>query len=180
MSECSLYKGYAGRIIDEAIVRKEEFDLDEQKLAYIMATSEWETAHSHEPVVEAFWLSESWRRNNLRYYPWHGRGFVQLTWEDNYKRAQDELGLGTLLTDDPDKAMEPTIAAQIIVRGMAQGWYTGKKLSDYIGGGQADYVEARRIVNGTDKAKEIADIAEEYETLIRAVGSYEAYKERLK
>jgi hypothetical protein len=61
--------------------------------AYALATACHETAYTMQPVREAFWLSEAWRRTHLRYYPYYGRGYVQLTWEDNYKRADLELGL---------------------------------------------------------------------------------------
>ena len=178
-SSLSLYKGSASRLIDSAVAHKEHYEISIPQLAYIMATSEHETAHTHEPVEEANWMSETWRRNNLHYYPWHGRGFVQITWEENYQRAQDKLGIGTYLTDDPDRAMEPSISAEICVCGMCEGWFTGKKLSDYINDGKTDYTEARRIVNGTDCAEQIAAIAVEYEKLIVAVGGYEAYKRKL-
>jgi threonine synthase len=42
--------------------------------AYVLATTEWETAQTFKPVREAFWLSEEWRRQNLNYYPYYGRG----------------------------------------------------------------------------------------------------------
>jgi putative chitinase len=138
--------------------------------AYVLATGQWETAHTMEPVKEAYWLSEEWRKNNLRYYPWYGRGFVQLTWEENYKRAQKELGLGTQLTDDPDKALDPVIAAQVIVRGMTEGWFTGKKLSDYITLQKSDFVNARCIVNGTDKASDISALAQGYDAWLQDKG----------
>ena len=51
---------------------------------------------------------------------------------------------------------------------MKEGWYTSKKLSDYINDNKKDYVGARRIVNGTDKAKEIADIAVVMERALRS------------
>lgn len=56
------------------------------QIAYVLATVEWETAKTFKPVREAFWLSEAWRKKNLRYYPFYGRGYVQLTWEKNYKK----------------------------------------------------------------------------------------------
>ena len=40
------------------------------QLAYLLATAFWETARTMQPVDEAFWLSEAWRKKNLRY----GRG----------------------------------------------------------------------------------------------------------
>lgn len=136
------------------------------QLAYILATSLWETAYTMTPVREAYWLNEQWREDNLSYYPWYGRGYVQLTWEDNYARAQSELHLGTVLTDEPDSALRPLIASRVLVRGMLDGWFTGKKLDDYITLQQSDYVNARRIINGTDHASDIADIAYEYDNAL--------------
>lgn len=81
-----------------------------------------------------------------------GRGYVQLTGRRNYTRYG--------IVDRPDDAMKPDIAAAIMRDGMAQGIFTGKKLSDYLPG---DYVGARRIINGTDKAKLIAGYAEAFE-----------------
>lgn len=130
--------------------------------AYVLATAKWETNHTMKPVREAYWLSETWRKANLRYYPWYGRGFVQLTWYENYVKAGKILGID--LTTDPDVAMQADIAAKVIVRGMKDGWFTGKKLADY-----TTYKDMRRIVNGTDKAAEIAAIAVEYEAALQSV-----------
>lgn len=138
------------------------------QLAYILATARWETAHTMKPVREAYWLDESWRRENLRYYPWYGRGYVQLTWEANYKRAGAKLDLD--LTSDPDVVMEPGISASVLVIGMLEGWFTGKKLSDYVTLQKSDFVGARRIVNGTDKASQIAALARDYDDALREVG----------
>lgn len=134
--------------------------LTDAQIAYVLATAYWETARTMQPVEEAYWLSDAWRQKNLRYYPWHGRGFVQLTWQANYEKAGKALGID--LTTDPSKAMEPQISARILVEGMKGGWFTGKKLADYINAERTDFVGARRIVNGTDKAAEIAAIAKIY------------------
>lgn len=134
--------------------------------AYILATAKWETAHTMKPVREAYWLSEDWRKKNLRYYPWYGRGYVQITWKENYRNAGKRLGLD--LTSDPDSVMQPEVAAEILVRGMMEGWFTGLALPKYVGEGRKDYHEARRVVNGTDKAKDIAEIAREYESVLSA------------
>lgn len=144
------------------------YGLLRNQAAYVLATAYWETAHTMEPVKEAFWLSEDWRRDNLRYFPWYGRGFVQLTWERNYQRASTELGMD--LTTDPNKVMEPDIAAEILVVGSRDGWFTGKKLADYITLQQSNYRGARRIINGTDKAAAIAEIARDYEAALLAEG----------
>lgn len=132
------------------------------QIAYVLATAFWETARSMQPVEEAYYLgarAEKYRKG-LRYYPWHGRGFAQLTWEANYKKAGAALGVD--LTSDPSKAMEPSISARILVQGMKGGWFTGKKLADYINDTKTDFVGARRIVNGTDEAAEIAALARDY------------------
>jgi len=63
---------------------------------------------------------------------------------------------GINLIDKPDQALDPKIAAIIIFEGMRLGTFTGKKLSDYFNGATEKWVEARRIVNGTDKNKPIA------------------------
>lgn len=146
----------------------EKHGLLRNELAYVLATTEWETNRTFQPVKEAYWLSEDWRKKNLRYYPWYGRGFVQLTWEANYKKAGKKLGVD--LTTNPDKAMDPNIAAEVLVVGMKEGWFTGKKLSDYITLKKSDFLNARRIVNGTDKAKEIEALAKKYDKELLASG----------
>lgn len=133
--------------------------LKEQK-AYVLATVDWETGHTFKPVREAPNLSEEWRQKNLRYYPYYGRGFVQLTWEENYKRFSKIIGYD--FVKDPDKVMEPDISLFILVYGIKNGSFTGKKLEDYINSSKNDTYNARRVVNGTDKAREIANIAEEF------------------
>ena len=162
----NLALGYTQLIIHEAKARK----VLRNQLAYILATAFWETARTMKPVKEAYWLSnaEAWRKKNLRYWPWYGRGFVQLTWQANYERAGKELGED--LTTDPDRALDPIISAKVIVLGMLEGWFTKAKLSDYITLSKSNYVGARRIINGTDRAAEIAKLATEYERDLKQVG----------
>lgn len=134
-----------------------------QQTAYILATAWWETARTMKPVREGFYLgdrAEAFRRT-LRYWPWYGRGFVQLTWEANYRRAGAELGVDMIA--DPDLAMLAEIAAEVLVQGAMEGWFTGKKLPDYVGPGICDYVNARKVINGLDCADRIAELADEYE-----------------
>lgn len=135
--------------------------------AYGLATAWWETNKTMQPVREAYWLSEDWRRKNLRYYPWYGRGYPQTTWEKNYRRADKELGLGGSLIKNPDRMLEPEIAAKTMVRGMEEGWFTGKKNSDYKG---REYVARRKMINGTDHDDDIAAIAEVMERALMAGG----------
>ena len=133
--------------------------------AYGLATAFWETNRTMQPVREAYWLSEDWRKANLRYYPHYGRGYVQLTWPANYAKADKELGLGGTLVANLNRAMEPKIAADVMVRGMEEGWFTGKKNADYA---PDDYVGRRAIINGKDHAHDIAAMARSFEDALKA------------
>lgn len=101
-----------------------------------------------------------------------GRGYVQLTWKNNYDRAGKKCGVD--LVTNPDRAMQPTIAAQIMRQGMDEGWFTGKKFRDYLpASGEATrqaFTNARRIINGTDKAAQIADHAVKFQTALKLGG----------
>jgi hypothetical protein len=103
-------------------------------------------------------------------HPWYGRGFVQLTWEANYKHADEALGLNGALIANPDTAMQPDIAAKILTKGMEEGWFTRRGLKDYLPlSGRAGfdaYKEARRIINGTDKFEIIAKEAQVFEAAL--------------
>lgn len=148
--------------------------------ANAMATSYLETAQTMQPVREAYWLSEAWRKKNLRYYPHYGRGDVQLTWERNYKRANERLHeMGVLkpeedLTKDLDLALRPDVSAAILVVGMEEGWFTGKKLSDYLPSDRPamprEHKGARRIINGTDRWNDLADFAMKWQAAFQAGG----------
>lgn len=136
---------------------------DLRHLAYMLATTFHETARTMQPIVERGSTSYFDRyegRADLGNtqkgdgYKFRGRGFVQLTGRANYVKAGTKLNVS--LAIDPDIALDPDIAAKIMFVGMAEGWFTTKKLSDYFTGGKADWRNARRIVNGLDKADTIA------------------------
>ena len=95
---------------------------------------------------------------------YRGRGFVQITGRANYRTFADRLGLD--LEGEPDLALEPRNAATILFDGMDLGLFTGRALADYIDSGRADYVGARRIVNGQDKAEKIAIEARRFNTAL--------------
>jgi len=142
--------------------------------AYELATTWHETNATMRPVREAYWLPEEWRKEHLRYYPWYGRGYVQLTWDFNYQRADRELGLNGALIATPDKAMEPAIAAQILHLGMNEGWFTGVSLKKVLPASgiatREQYMNARTIINGRDKADQIEDYAQVFERALRDGG----------
>jgi len=132
--------------------------VSKEQIKYIIATAIWETNHSCLPVKEAFWLDEEWRKKHLRYYPYYGRGFVQLTWEQNYKKFSKLLGVD--LVKSPDLALDEKNAVKILVIGMKNGLFSGKKLEDFMEkNGKLDFKKARRIVNGNDRAELIAGMA---------------------
>jgi hypothetical protein len=128
--------------------------------AYVLATVEWETAKTFKPVREAFWLSEAWRKRNLRYYPFYGRGFVQLTWKNNYEKYSNILGVD--MVAKPDLAMDGNVALFILVHGFKTGTFTGRKITDYINLNKTDFLNARRCINGMDQASKIASLAQKY------------------
>jgi hypothetical protein len=131
------------------------------QIAYVLATTEWETAHTFKPVKEAFWLSENWRKTHLSYYPFYGRGYVQLTWKRNYQAYSDILNIN--LVENPDLALDHNTALFVLVHGFKTGTFTGRRITDYINTKKTNYISARGCINGTDKASEIAMLAEGYE-----------------
>lgn len=133
--------------------------------AYVLATAYHETAHTMKPVRE--YGGEKYLRSK-KYYPYVGMGYVQLTWLANYQKASKKLGVD--FVSSPALLLKPQHAAKILVIGMVEGWFTGKKLSDYITLSKSDFKGARRIINGTDKAALIAGYAVEYDRLLKAEG----------
>ena len=144
--------------------------------AYVLATAYHETAKTMQPVREGLKASDAWRKRNLRYYPWYGRGHVQLTWEENYRKADQKLGLGGALVANPDLALDPEVSAQVLVLGSVQGWFSGDKkgrhtLARHIKTGtRAEYRQARRIINIMDKADLIAGHALIYKEALQKAG----------
>lgn len=162
--------------------------------AYALATSYHETAHTMQPIKEyggdayfrrmydiegnnpakAKELGNMHPGDGARYA---GRGYVQLTGRANYARADRELhDMGVLrptedLVADPDLMLRPHIAAATMRHGMEEGWFTGRTMSDFLGDGLAsrsDFRQARRIINGIDRADLIAGYAEQFQQALVA------------
>ena len=142
--------------------------------AYMLATAYHETAHTMQPIEEygkgrgrdygkRLKMSRKPYSDTLPLY--YGRGYVQLTWYENYEKAGKKVGVDLL--NEPGWALSAPIAAKIMREGMIEGWFTGKKLNDYVGLRTADYVSARRIINGMDKAQLIAGYAVVFELALR-------------
>jgi len=130
--------------------------------AYVLATVEWETRGTFEPVREAPSKSEEWRRQNLRYWPYYGRGYIQLTWKANYEKYGKILGLD--LVNDPDLALDPEVARFILVHGFKNGTFTGRRLEEFVNPSKTDFINARRCVNALNRAKTIAQLARKWLT----------------
>lgn len=94
----------------------------------------------------------------------YGRGLVQITWDENYEKADKRLGLNGALIRDYNLATRLDIAVTILIRGMVEGWFTGKKLSDF-----KTYKAMRAIVNGKDRADLIAQYAEAFEDALATI-----------
>jgi hypothetical protein len=187
----TFFKGFRERI-DETIEQEQvdglEFLLgqmesdpmwhDVRHMAYALATVFHETAYSFQPVVEGYYLAKTDPpdyagktakvkrfQKTLRYFPYFGRGYVQLTWKENYKKAGEALGVD--LVNDPDLAIEPINSYKILTLGLFRGWF-GAKLTKYINARETDYVNARRCVNILDKAGVIAGYARSFEKILKS------------
>lgn len=164
------------------------------QLAYVLATAYHETWFTVKPIKETqkpketfvadstvkARLTSSWKAGKL---PWvksdywssgfFGRGYVQLTHKFNYETASKALNINFVAK--PDLVMKTENAAEIIVLGMKEGWFAGDKqdrhkLSRYITLQKSDFKEARKIVNGMDKAETIAGYARTYDKLLKEDG----------
>ena len=95
---------------------------------------------------------------NTRYAPWYGRGLIQITWENNYRRFGNFLGVDFIA--NPNLVKDYKYSIPIAVGGMTgiggSPLFTGKKLSDYGSGDNFDFARARQTVNGNDKAQLVA------------------------
>jgi hypothetical protein len=141
----------------------DKWHLDDRMFSYILATVYHETAATMTPVTE--YGSASYLKGKP-YYPYYGRGDVQLTWKDNYATQDVKLGLSGKLVSDPDLALDPTISLQVCVFGMLDGDFTGKKLADFFTDTLTDWYNARTIVNGHDRAADVATYAELFSNAI--------------
>lgn len=155
-------------------------DKDANKLAYMLATAYHETGTRMEAVREGFAqtneaairiitrmfeqgrISTNYALPEANGHSYYGRGLVQITWPDNYKRLGHAIGIGDELYDNPDKALEIDTAVKILYVGMTEGLFTGKKLSYYINNGVQDFLHARKVVNAMDKAYDIRSYAEKF------------------
>jgi putative chitinase len=156
---------------------------DDRWLAYALGTAFHETAFTMQPINEfggnAYFFkmydpqSPIPRRRKLAIAMgnkhsgdgvlFHGRGYVQLTWRNNYQRMGTKFGVDlTSNSAAANRVLEVGLAAKILFFGMESGSFTGKKFSDYFEGSNADWVSARKTINGLDQAQNIAIYAKKF------------------
>lgn len=160
---------------------------DRRWLAYMLATAFHETAGTMQPVRETLAASDdeaiarleeafaAGRLNGVKapYWrpdadgkSWLGRGLVQLTHRANYKRMAQVTGIDLLAR--PDRAMEMDVAVVILLEGMRRGSFTGHRLDEFFSHAKTDWLNARRIVNGMDRAGLIAGYAQTFRQALDA------------
>lgn len=149
------------------------YDLSVPKMAYILATARHETAFTYQPIEERgserYFAKYEYRKSLGNTEPgdglkYRGRGYCQITGRRNYTMFQERMGIPLL--DNPDLALDPRVAATIILDGMINGIFTGKPLGKYVRKDRKDYLNARRVVNGKDRAARIAGYARMFDRIL--------------
>ena len=131
--------------IEEYIEADSSYICTLPKIAYMLATAKHETGHTFEPITEKGKISyfnrydpilaDTERRRAVAKangnisegdgFKYRGRGYVQLTWYNNYKQAGSYLGKD--LVNNPELALDQKDATKIMIYGMETGMFTGKK-----------------------------------------------------
>lgn len=172
-----LFKSYTQDQVDALnfIVKAcDSYKVSYPEAAYILATIFHETGYvtegkmyrSMQPVKEKGSLAYL---KSKKYYPYIGYGYVQLTWKENYKKVGNLIGVD--LIKHPEKALEKDVAIKIAIEGMLNGWFTGvgfrrkRPVERY---DEPKYIAARAIINGTDRAADIAKYAMIFERALRS------------
>lgn len=143
------------------------------QFAYVLGTVFHETGKKIRPVIEiGKGIGKPYGvKDKVTGQIYYGRGGVQITWKDNYQRIGKLINVD--LVNNPDLALVESNSVKIAMFGMAFGWFTGRKLDHYITPLKCDYVGARAIINGTDRAVLIAGYADKFlESLEKAKTDY--------
>lgn len=169
------------------------------QFSYVLATPWWETAKTMQPIAEygnPAYFTKMYDIRGARpakarelgnIYPgdgvkFRGMGLVQSTGRNNARRCTKrlrELGIIDQSIDfeqTPTLLMQPRYAIPILFIGMEEGWFTGKTLDQNIdnavdGDEHADFLKARRIINGSDRAEKIASAADVFLKALKAAAS---------
>lgn len=166
-------KFFIDKLNSSAKISGTDWDIVKAKYAYVFATVFHETAGTFDPISEygsrRYLMSKS-------YYPYYGRGYVQLTWKWNYQKFGEFLGID--LVNNPHLANEPENAWLILEEGMTRNTevkrvddpnFTAYTLDDVFFDANnltSKFTKARRIINGSDKAAYIAGLANKFYSII--------------
>lgn len=177
----------------------EEYYSDDpvEYLASDLGTAYLETGHTMQPITErgrrSYFnkyepgtpigrvLGNTLKGDGYRY---RGEGHVMNTGRRNAgvatKRLNEVFGLHLDLVARPHERGDPFVSAHSLFLGNKEGWWTGKELSDYIDGVDEgddedlrEFINARRVVNGTDRARDIGRYSLAFERALRAAGGFE-------
>lgn len=169
-------------------------DMALDEISYNFATAYWETGQTMQPITELgaksyFNKYEPGTKLGERLgntqpgdgWKFRGEGHVQNTGRRNAafssKQLNKQFGLHTDFEHRPDERGNPLYSALCLFFGNRQGWWTGKKLTDFLDGiDESDrediqeFIKSRRVVNGIDKAEVIAQIAISFERAFKRAG----------
>lgn len=137
------------------LIKLDVWNFDPRWAAYMLATVWHETGGEMQPNAEKG--SPSYFAKKKYGFQWRGRGYVHLTWRENYEKF-GKVMLADLL-GDPERALEPDMAWEIMRIGMVKGLFTGRRLDQYFNDEITRWSAARAIINGTDCADKIAGYA---------------------
>jgi putative chitinase len=144
-------------------------------LSYCLATFFHETAKTMQPIEEyGKGSGKSYGQPAGPYNQcYYGRGHVQLTWEDNYKKGQNYLKsrykVICNIYKDASEMLKDEVSALVSYDGMIYGWFTGVGLPKYFNSTTEDPVNARKIVNGLDKADTIAGYYTKFKSALKQI-----------
>lgn len=135
-----------------------------------LANVKWETAHTFQPITEYGSISYLKARP---YFPYIGRGYIQLTWLSNYKKFGKKLNID--LVENPSLANKPEYAWLIMEMGMTDNYgikdpdFTKYTLEDFINAEKTDYLNARKIINPKDydSYKPIEELSYQFESILK-------------
>lgn len=164
-SEASLLQKYHGRITPaqaKKYGRNADHPADQKMIANIIYGGDWGLNNLGNTLPNDGWMMR-------------GGGMDHCTGRRNYTLVDRDLGLKGALLHDTDGMLDVNIAARAIVTGMCRGRYTTKKLATYLPTDHLarvdQFVPARRIINGLDRAGDVAAYAIKFQSGLVAGGA---------